>query len=294
LAAPRVEFRQDPEGQRDVLDHTKENESPTVLEAYRVYDQHFRVQRLEKMTWLELAAQSCQTLSLVCGDLGHVLLARESHRALAAAQVDMLERLFPEAQAAAEPEELHHRGALDFLDRWVNGHHLFALCCYFGRELLAQACEACQANDSQAAASSVTAATVHLQASSCAMAYTSDLPSAVYLDKIRPAMPAGFSGSHNSDFNHFKLLKGRLQKVLMQKWGQHPDGWPADVRQAADVFRAIDKLDIDQHVLIAAAHVGLARSLKQASSGSAVNAIEGLRHLLETRSHDFHLDCCQH
>ena len=141
-----------------------------MLESYRVYDAHFGVMRMDQMSWQELGHQAASTLRRTASDLCQTLLSRENYRAILVCAHAMLEQTFP-AAPAAQPVAVEPSQPLDPIwDRWRNGHHLFALCCYFGREALHGALDS-------------------LAGSSAAMAYTTDFPACRYRDEIRNAMP---------------------------------------------------------------------------------------------------------
>lgn len=299
LACYETAYRQDPERrhlgqtvhwQRGVWSDTEEHESPEMLENYRVYDAHFGVMRMDAMTRSELAHQCLSTLRRTASDLPDTFLTREHQRTLAAAFTTMLVQIFPATQGekptSASPDEPFDRVE----GRWRNGHHLFGLCCCMGRECLHEAADAIQADDLDEACRAVDRASLYLAASSAAMVYTTDFPAQHYRNKIRAAMPPGFSGSHNSDFNHFKQLKGKLQVVAMKRWGKSTDQWPAPLLAAFSHFRDTDLLDLDQHILIAAANIGFGLSLKQTHERQAdASAIGALRRMAEVRKKDFHL-----
>jgi hypothetical protein len=300
LAALEACFDEDPQRrhagqtvrwQRSVWADTDEHESPQTLESYRIYDAHFGVMRLDQMSWNELAHQLASTLRRTASDLSRTLLSRENYRAMLVASHEMLQITFPEAAAthagpASDPPE-----PLDpVADRWRNGHHFFGLCCYFGREALHRALDSLKQEGTEETCGQVRQASCFLAASSAAMAYTTDFPASRYLNDIRSSMPPGFSGTHNSDFNHFKLLKGKLQVGLMRKWGNRPSLWPADLLSALQHFRAIDLLDLELHILVAASRIGIGPSLKQIGHGEVdTNALEALRDMAAARRHDFHL-----
>ena len=76
----------------------------------------------------------------------------------------------------------------------------------------------------------------------------------------------------------------------MRKWGQQPESWPADILAALKYFRAIDLLDLEQHIVVAASRIGIAPSLKQISQQEGdVNALDALRHMATARRRDFRL-----
>lgn len=277
--------------QRGVWSDTQEHESPQMLETYRVYDAHFKIMRMDQMSWCELAHQTVSTLRQTALDLPETLLGREHQRVLATAFKTMLEQLFPDPKKA--PAE--QASALEPLDpvqgRWRNGHHLFGLCCCFGRESLHQAVEGVAREDLPATCAALEQAAAYLTASTAAMVYTTDFSVKNYREEIRTAMPPGFSGSQNADFNHFKQLKGTVQVAVMRRWGQSPAQWPGELVAALRHFREADLLDLDQHVLIAAANIGFGLSLKQAQERlNDANAIAALRHIGETRRKEFRLD----
>lgn len=292
-------YRHDPERrhqgqtvrwQRGVWSDTDEHESPEMLEFYRVYDAHFGVMRMDAMTRSELAHQCLSTLRRTACDLPDTFLTREHHRTLAAAFTSMLGQIFPASQGE-KPTGLTTEPAFDRVEgRWRNGHHLFGLCCCMGRECLHEAADAIRADDLDEACRAVDRASLYLAASTAAMVYTTDFPAQHYRNQIRAAMPPGFSGSHNSDFNHFKQLKGKLQVVAMQRWGRSSEHWPAPLLAAFSHFRDTDLLDLDQHILIAAANIGFGLSLKQSNERQAdASAIGSLRRMAEVRKKDFHL-----
>ncbi|MBN9415388.1 MAG: hypothetical protein J0I12_08095 [Candidatus Eremiobacteraeota bacterium] len=276
--------------QRGVWFNTEEHDSPELMEHYRVYDAHFGIMRMDAMTRSELAHQCLSTLRRTADDLPDTLLTREHHRTLVDAFATMLSMVFP----ACEGERPETRVELEAMDpisgRWRNGHHLFGLCCCMGRESLHQAGDAILADHLEEACQAVGRASLFLAASTAAMVYTSDLPSFAYRNTIRPAMPEGFSGSHNSDFNHLKQLKGKLHVVAMKRWGLEPDGWPQPLVAALRHFRDTDLLDLDQHILIAAANIGFGLSLKQHAGAQAdSSAIGALRRMADARKKDFRL-----
>lgn len=276
--------------QRTVWADTDERESPEMLENYRIYDAHFGVMRMDRMTWQELAHQCVSTWRRTVQDLPETLLSREHYRALAVAGRDVFEQMFPLAPPVELPEIPSPPPMDPVHDRWRNGHHLFGLCCYFGREALHRATDAVQESRIQGVCDAVYRASSFLAASSAAMVYTGDFPARHYLEEIRPAMPQGFSGTHNSDFNHFKLLKGKLHVALMAQWGRSSADWPQPVQEALEYFRAIDLLDLDHHILLAAARIGFGLSLKQARERAQdTSAIQALRRLAEARKKDFQL-----
>ena len=276
--------------QRHVWSDTEEKESSELLERYRLYDAHFGIMRQDQMTWRELAHQTVVTLRRTVYDLCFTLLSREQYRILLVAAFSMLERMFPPAQTANatiadSPDEIE-----PVAGRWRNGHHLFGLCCYFARESLHCALDAAEADRPQECSQQIYAAAKFLSATSATLAYTCDFPASNYLGQIRSAMPRGFSGTHNSDFNHFKLLKGKLQVALIRRWGNQPMQWPEEVLAAARHFRSIDLLDLEQHILVAASRIGLGASLKQAlESSDHGSAVEALREMAYARQHDFKL-----
>jgi len=276
--------------QRHVWSDTDESESPELLERYRIYDAHFGIMRMDRMDWRELAHQTVSTLRRTAYDLCFTLLSREQYRILLVAAFTMLERMFPPAHAetatvADSPEEIE-----PVAGRWRNGHHLFGLCCYFGRESLHCALDAAEADQPQECCRQIYESAKFMSATSATLGYTSDFPASNYVDQIRSAMPPGFSGSHNSDFNHFKLLKGKLQVALIRRWGNQPLQWPEEVLAAARHFRSIDLLDLEHHILVAASRVGLGASLKQTVGASDYgSAVEALRSMAYARQHDFKL-----
>ena len=290
--APRIARGPTPASQRVTQVATREREGDNVLETYRIYDDHFLVRRLRGMTWIELAAQAILVLHRTLGDLPKTLLGREQYRALLASIIDMIELLLPASTSAAvslgagAPQQEHD----PVQDRWRNGHHLFGLCCYFSREYLARAIVAVETDDLDLVCHHISKAALHLLGSSATMVYTTDFPSKVYRETIRSAMPAGFSGTHNSDFNHLKMWKGKLHVALLQKWGKDPQSWPLAILRAASHFRAIDLLDVDYHVVVAASRVGLSPSLKQEENHEDLSALDGLRHLSASRARDFNLN----
>ncbi|MBT9587682.1 hypothetical protein IV102_30360 [bacterium] len=299
LAAVESCFEHDPQRrhagqtirwQRYVWADTDEHESPATLESYRIYDTHFGVMRMDHMSWSELAHQTVCTLRRTACDLPNTLLSRENYRALLVAAHGMLVQSFPKATGSGPITSEPGQPLNPVAERWRNGHHLFGLCCYYGRESLHAAMDSLDREDTTLTCSSIRQGATYLAASSAALAYTTDFPASRYLREIRSAMPAGFSGSHNSDFNHFKLLKGKLQVALMQKWGPQSQQWPGEVVTALRYFREIDLLDLDQHILVAASRIGIGPSLKQIGAGEAdTSALEALRNMAAARRHDFHL-----
>ncbi len=299
LAHYESAYRHDPERrhqgqtvrwQRGVWSDTDEHESPEMLESYRIYDAHFGIMRMDAMTRAELAHQCLSTLRRTATDLPDTFLTREHQRTLAQAFATMLSQLFT-AVDGFRPTTAVPLEPIDPIEgRWRNGHHLFGLCCCLGRECLHEAADAIGVDDLDEACRAVDRASLYLAASTVAMVYTTDFSAQHYRTQIRAAMPPGFSGSHNSDFNHFKQLKGKLHVVAMKRWGPKPEQWPPQLLAAFRHFRDTDLLDLDQHILIAAANIGFGLSLKQTHERQAdASAIGALRHMAEARKKDFNL-----
>jgi len=268
--------------QKVTLKETRVRESDLMLELYRIYDEQFAIRRLQQMSYAELSAQSWLILERSLADLSSAALSREQQRALLASFTEMV-KLLLHCKSSQRCEQT--RSVLDLQGRWRNGHHLFGLCCYFCRYhlSLAASCE-----EPQEVAGHLDLAGIHLWASSAAMAYTTDFPASLYQSEIRAHMPAGFSGSHNSDFNHLKLMKGKLAVHFRQRWGAEPQQWPPEILRAVRHFRDLDLLDLDQHILVAASRIGFSPSLKQSAHGEDdLSALDGLRHVAQARRHDF-------
>ncbi len=258
-----------------------EHEPEATLAHYRRYDAYFGVDRSEAVTWTEVSAQLVLTSLRWLQDLPGTMLARgQQHAILLGLTSAYTELAGTGTTAPGVPEPLE----ADVFFRWRNGHHLFALGSLFGRVAL----ERCAAS-LERLPELIEPAIVHLRLTSSAMAYTTDFPRSLYVDQIRPSLPEGFSGNQNSDYNHFKLAKGKLLKAVILAHGPHTDGWPEPLLAALRRFREIDQLDLDQHILVAAEKVGLGPSLRQRARGEDDSAVRALRRIQADRASEFHL-----
>lgn len=260
---------------------TPEREGQQTLEHYVVYDAHFGLRRRLEMTWTELSAQLALTALRLLQDLPRTLLARRHWHSLLLALERMLAQVGGDQPGQPLDPAPLEGDVVDF--RWRNGHHVFCLTSLFGRLALERAL-----NDLEQAGPAVDQAADLVQATSAAMAYTTDFPSRTYLERVRPAMPPGFSGSQNSDYNHLKLAKGRLAAALSQTFAGEAS-WPPSLLNALRRFRVLDQLDLDEHILIAAQQIGLIASLKQIYSAEQGSAIEALRRTQSQRWLEFRL-----
>ncbi|GMU54749.1 MAG: hypothetical protein AMXMBFR33_38950 [Candidatus Xenobia bacterium] len=260
---------------------TREHEGQELLEHYVVYDAQFGLRRRPEMTWTELSAQLVLTGLRLLQDLPRTLLARRHWHSLLLA----LERMLAEVGGDQPCQPLDpaplEGDVVDF--RWRNGHHFFCLTSLFARLALERAL--C---DLEQAGLAVDQATDMIQATSAAMAYTTDFPSRIYLERVRPAMPPGFSGSQNSDYNHLKLAKGRLAAAVSQRFTGE-QSWPPSLLNALRRLRVLDQLDLDEHIMIAAQQIGLTASLKQAFNAEQGTAIDALRRTQSQRWLEFRL-----
>lgn len=263
------------------------HESPALREQYVLYDAHFGLRRKTGMTRGEVSAQLVMTCLGLVQDLPRVLLSRGQLHSLLLGLEAMLTQLADPAETpSAAPPPPNDDPALF---RWHNGHHLFGLASLMGRLALEGA-----AADLEQAPGLMASAGLFLRMTSAAMAYATDFPASVYLERLRPAMisaamPGGFSGSQNSDYNHFKLAKGRLLKAVIEQHGARPEAWPPELLAALLRYRTLDELDLDHHILIAADKIGVQPSLRQQVHGEADSAINALRRIQAERSREFHL-----
>ncbi len=261
---------------------SREHEGPECLEHYVRYDAYFGLRRRSPMTWTELSAQVALSGLRLLQDLPRTVLTRYHWHSL----VRALERMLAEVggEQPCRPSDPAPLEDDPVMFRWRNGHHFFCLTSLFARLALEQACQ-----DLERAGPAVELAADLLSGTTAAMGYTTDFPSHFYLESIRPTMPAGFSGSHNSDYNHFKIAKGKLAADSFLKLGSEVAHWPDDLLTAMRRLRLLDQLDLDAHILIAAHQIALTASLKQAYDDEQSTAVEALRRIQAQRWHEFRL-----
>jgi hypothetical protein len=296
----------DESGREETL-HEREHERDLLLAQYALYDRYFGVRRVHDLGVEPLIGQMGRTILMLVRDLPFAMLGVDELRALLASierMARMMRAALPfEGESVEEGEENGDRPELWWDEtprkertvavagyRWTVGHRAFALCCLFCREQLQRAAEAIE--DPPTCASCIREATVFLRGTSACLWYTTDFPARVYEEIIRPSleavdMPGGFSGTQNADYNHMRNALNALHDGLMRHYG---DAWPTPVAAAMADFVAVDELDIDHHVLVAASKIRLGQSLAQqtfqqahAAQAGARSAVEALRELATFR-----------
>ncbi|MCA9777993.1 MAG: hypothetical protein KC800_14790, partial [Candidatus Eremiobacteraeota bacterium] len=290
----RMTERITPEDGLNALHNHKEREPDLLLEQYRIYDEFFGVRRAGRLSAEELECQFARTIAALLSDLPQTNLARDTLDHLLAGIEFALDRFAPLPETALESSAWELAEALEVVRfRWNTGHHLFALMNHLAGDAFARAAHFIE--EPARCAGEIRRSEVFLRASSAAMEYTVNFPSRYYREVIRPEMdaspiPGGFSGTQNADYNHMKVLKGKLQAMLVLRYTRFTERWPEEILSAVKSYRAADLLDLDVHIRVAAFSVGLGPSLKQRKAQEAgVNALEALRRMMTQRLHDFGL-----
>jgi hypothetical protein len=278
-----------PEHSQHALEAHKEHEPPLLLQQYAIYDEFFGVRRGSTISAEEFECQFVRTVAGLLSDLPHAMMARDSLNQMLAGIEAALDRFPSLDQESAECPGWELADDLSVVRfRWNTGHHIYAMMNHLCGDAF---CRAASLLDEPAAcAEEIRRSEVFLRASSAGIEYTANFPSHFYREVIRPSMPEGFSGGQNSDYNHMKIQKGKLQAQLVLRYTRFTDRWPEEIRSAAESFREADLLDLDVHVRVAAVSVGMGQSLKQKQAqDGGINALTALRRMANPRSHDFGL-----
>lgn len=266
------------------------------------YDKFFGVRRVPGLTPEQLHLGVMNTVARVCEDAGEAVIGLPEITALVrgirgmVAAVDGVElpgsRQVEAVVTGSGPDCPEERA----LRRWLTGHHVFALCCAFGRHHLdhARGRVGCPTEPDAALVGHLRLAETYVRASSAAMTYASSFSRSLYRDHVRPLMDRasgrthGFSGVDNYDFHLMRQSWEQLHEALAAC--EPPSSWDRDVAVAAlELFGAIVE-DNERHTLIAAAMVGVEPSLKQvramssiAVGGNGTPAVEALRQNTDER-----------
>lgn len=172
------------------------------------------------------------------------------------------------------------------IERWVLGHHYYAVLHLAVAGLLDDVVGHVRQGACRPAASALDRATVLLRASTAAMAHTGSVSTLRYNEAVRPTMhppraPMALGGSMNRDNATLRAAIERLLAVLGSPY-DHLAGWDRELAAARHRFLAADLADADRHVTVAAALVGDERSLLQRPDAST-NAVGILRNARRRR-----------
>jgi hypothetical protein len=270
--------------------------SPAMLTARIRYDEFFSVRRVACLSKSDFRLGVLSTVTNLCEDAcGSILGLPELTAVLHAVElmVGAVECAEPAGHAdtsrrvPSAPTTLQQDSAKDnalaqvAMQRWLTGHHVFALCSDFGAHHLARAREAVDrvTEPDAGLVGHLRHAAVFIRACGGAMCYASSFPRSVYLDHVRPQMQraaastTGFSGIDNYDYLVMReswqtLYDAFTNTVPVASW--NPDvGWAA-----RELFDAIVE-ENERHTLLAATLVGSAPSLKGVKDIAMLSATLG-------------------
>lgn len=240
---------------------------PTI-ERYLAYDRYFNVLRIGHMTDEEMLAQVLVISERLLADLPYTFLARDELESLLMGLSIMISGDGAVMEGHRQPPETTPPSQItdcrdqDQLYRWIVGHHVFMLVTGYCRCALDTGLE--RTLDDDVCAQQIGIAGSLLRASTAAMWYASDMGPEVYMNHVRPSMPAGgFSGEHNSDHVLLRSSKDRLVRAATAIAKGHDCSWGHGALSNTERFLEIDIEDSEAHVLLAASKVGRQASLAQ-------------------------------
>ncbi|SEH01846.1 hypothetical protein SAMN05444920_12297 [Nonomuraea solani] len=170
------------------------------------------------------------------------------------------------------------------LTRWIVVHHLYFLLNLRAAAAVTRAVGAVRNGDRAATLAELREATVHVRGFTAAMVHSGDMSAACYEATVRPTMrpPAvdtELTGRTQPEHRAYR----RAMAALVEEFAEPYDTLAArdpELALARDALLEADLIDIERHVLVAAALVGGDRSIVQgeATEGNAVSMLRTMRH----------------
>ncbi|WP_206062124.1 hypothetical protein [Nonomuraea basaltis] len=170
------------------------------------------------------------------------------------------------------------------LTRWIVVHHLYFLLNLRAAGAVSRAAGAARDGDRAATLAALREATVHARGFTAAMVHSGDMSEACYEATVRPTMrpPAvdmELTGRTQPEHRSYRRAMARLVEELSEPYAALATRDP-ELALARDALLEADLIDIERHVLVAAALVGDDRSIIQgeATEGNAVSMLRTMRH----------------
>ncbi|MBF8193544.1 hypothetical protein ITP53_49300 [Nonomuraea sp. K274] len=170
------------------------------------------------------------------------------------------------------------------LTRWIAVHHLYFLLNLRAAGAVSRAAAAARDGDRAVTLAALREATVHVRGFTAAMVHSGDMSEACYEATVRPTMrpPAvdtELTGRTQPEHRAYRRVMARLVEEFSEPYAALAARDP-ELALARDALLEADLIDIERHVLVAAALVGDDRSIVQgeATEGNAVSMLRTMRH----------------
>jgi hypothetical protein len=178
----------------------------------------------------------------------------------------------------------------DGLQRWLIGHHLYAVFNLYAAARLREAVPAIDHGDGEKAARFIDAGVVYVLGFTGAMSHAAAVSADIYASVIRPTMhppkfPVSLSGTMNPDHANYRAALGALLSARSQSFQVLIRECPA-LALARDALLEADLLDLECHIRIAASLVGDGVALTQ-DERAPQNAVTTLRCMRTERARSY-------
>lgn len=171
--------------------------------------------------------------------------------------------------------------------RWVVAHHAYFLFNLCAAAAVREGIDAIVARNSSRASQRLAEAAVYVRGFTAAMAHSAAFSAGYYCAIVRPTMqppatPMLLTGSMQVEHADYRTSLDELIAVCGEPFITLAERSP-EVALARDALLEADLLDIERHVLIAAALVGSEHSIAQ-HGDAPVNAVAALRRMRHSRA----------
>jgi len=239
------------------------------------------------------AAQAATIILRTIADLRHALLdvndgaAEVEAMAMALARLRDRDAITPEgdgeASESGSPRESEHTG----LERWIVAHQGYFLLNLYAAFNIRQAVRAMVRRDDGHAVELLRDAAVYVRGFTAAMMHSGAFSSAYYCKVVRPTMqpptvPVLLTGTMQAEHSSYRSAIDELIEACPEPFLKLVRVFPA-VALARDSLLEADLLDIERHVIVAAALVGNDHSIVQ-HEDAPVNAVSALRRMRHARA----------
>ena len=255
-----------------------------TLKTGSPHDAYLGILRAE-LTPAEMASETAAVVHRTLADLDHVLLDAND----LVAEIEALLAVLAKLRISHETGDLGTTSVIkhrwDGLDRWVIGHHAYALFNLFAAAAIRNATRAIP-ND-EVAAAFLTEAAVFVRGATSSMLHAGAVSSIYYGAVIRPTMqppafPVRLSGTMSPDHATYRSALDRLLEVEPEPYASLSRARGA-LASAREALLQTDLCDIERHISLASALVGDERSLLQ-NDRVQVNAVTMLRRMRDSRA----------